>query len=107
MTPHRAKHQASAALGEVPSEMLLDVGSTPTISTTFQDSGQNAWVLLFPTVLGDKPSSSKASAPFQISFQTHFRLSQTTETGDETGGFLHDLGMKREDFDSFEPGESE
>ena len=56
---------------------------------------------------GDNASSIKASAPFQISFQTHFRLSQITETGDETGGFLHDLGMKREDFDSFEPGESE
>ena len=107
MTSHRAKQQASAALGEVPSEMLLDVGSTPTISTTFQDSGQNAWVLLFQAVLGDKPSSIKASAPFQISFKTRFRLSQTTETGDETGGFLHELGMKQEDAGSFEPGESE
>lgn len=61
----------------------------------------------FPTVLGDKASSIKASAPFQISFQTRFRLSQTTETGDETGVFLMVLGMKSEDFDSFEPGESE
>lgn len=88
-------------------EMLSDVGSTPTISTTFQDSGQNAWVLLFQAVLTDKASSIKVSASFQISFQTRFRLSQTNETGDETGGFLHELGMKREDFDSFEPGESE
>ena len=87
--------------------MLSDASSTLAISTTFQDSGQNAWVLLFPTVLGDKASSIKASAPFQISFQTRFRLSQTTETGDETGGFLMVLGMKQEDFDSFEPGESE
>ena len=87
--------------------MLSDASSTLAISTTFQDSGQNAWVLLFPAVLTDKTSSSKASAPFQISFQTHFRLSQTTETGDETGGFLMVLGMKCEDFDSFEPGESE
>ena len=77
------------------------------ISTTFQDSGQNAWVLLFQAVLTDKASSIKASAPFQISFHTHFRLSQTTETGDETGGFLMVLGMKREDAGSFEPGESE
>lgn len=88
-------------------EMLSDTGSTPVISTIFQDSGKNAWVLLFPTVLNDKPSSIKASASFQISFQTRFRLSQTTETGDETGGFLMVLGMKCEDFDSFEPGESE
>ena len=88
-------------------EMLSDTGSTPVISTTFQDSGQNAWVLLFPAVLNDKASSIKASAPFQISFQTRFRLSQTTEIGDETGGFLMVLGMKCEDFDSFEPGESE
>ena len=79
--------KTEAALGESLVEMLSDMGSTPIISTTFQDSGQNAWVLLFPTVLGDKPSSIKASAPFQISFQTRFRLSQTTETGDETGGF--------------------
>ena len=94
MTSHRAKQQASAALGEVPSEMLLDVGSTPTISTTFQDSGQNAWVLLFPTVLGDKPSDIKAFGLSHKSFQTRFRLSQTTETGDETGVFLNELGMK-------------
>ena len=67
-------------------EMLSDVSSNLTAFTTFQDSGQNAWVLLFSTVSTDKSSSSKASAPFQISFQTHFRLSQTTETGDETGG---------------------
>ena len=87
--------------------MLSDRSSILLTSTTFQDSGQNAWVLLFQAVLGDKPSSIKASAPFQISFQTRFRLSQTTETGDETGGFLHELGMKQEDFDSFEPGESE
>ena len=84
-----------------------ECGILMSISTTFQDSGQNAWVLLFPTVLGDKASSIKASAPFQISFQTRFRLSQTTETGDETGGFLHELGMKQEDAGSFEPGESE
>ena len=103
----KAKLKSSAALGEIPVEILSDAGSTPAISTTFQDSGQNAWVLLFSTVLNDKPSSIKASAPFQISFQTRFRLSQTTETGDETGGFLHELGMKQEDFDSFEPGESE
>lgn len=88
-------------------EMLSDVSSNLTAFTTFQDSGKNAWVLLFPAVLNDKPSSIKASAPFQISFQTRFRLSQTTETGDETGGFLMILGMKCEDFDSFEPGESE
>lgn len=88
-------------------EMLSDVSSNLTAFTTFQDSGQNAWVLLFSTVSTDKSSSIKASASFQISFQTRFRLSQTTETGDETGGFLHELGMKQEDFDSFEPGESE
>ncbi|MDY2933540.1 MAG: hypothetical protein SOT05_05585 [Anaerovoracaceae bacterium] len=88
-------------------EILSDAGSTPAISTIFQDSGKNAWVLLFPTVLCDKASSIKASATFKISFQTRFRLSQTTETGDETGGFLMVLGMKQEDFDSFEPGESE
>ena len=57
--------------------------------------------------LGSQASSIKASASFQISFQTRFRLSQTTETGDETGVFLMVLGMKSEDFDSFEPGESE
>ena len=88
-------------------EMLSDEGSTPSISTTFQDSGQNAWVLLFSTVLTDKPSNIKAFGLSHKSFQTRFRLSQTTETGDETGGFLMVLGMKREDFDSFEPGESE
>ena len=88
-------------------EMLSDMGSTPIISTTFQDSGQNAWVLLFPTVLGDKASDIKAFGLSHKSFQTRFRLSQTTETGDETGGFLMVLGMKCEDFDSFEPGESE
>ena len=90
-------------------EMLSDMGSTPIISTTFQDSGQNAWVLLFSTVSTDKSSSIKASASFQISLQTHlrsfqtrFRLSQTTETGDETGGFLTELGMKQEDFGNFD-----
>ena len=88
-------------------EMLSDVSSNLTAFTTFQDSGKNAWVLLFSTVLNDKPSSIKASAPFQISFQTHLRSFQTQKTGDETGGFLMVLGMKREDFDSFEPGESE
>ncbi len=88
-------------------EMLSDASSTLAGSTTFQNSGQNAWVLLFPTVLGDKPSDIKASASFQISFQTRFRLSQTNETGDETGVFLNELGMKQEDFYSFEPGESE
>ena len=88
-------------------EMLSDASSTLAISTTFQDSGQNAWVLLFSTVLTDKPSDIKAFGLSHKSFQTRFRLSQTTETGDETGGFLMVLGMKREDFDSFEPGESE
>ena len=62
--------------------------------TTFQDSGQNAWVLLFPTVLGDKASDIKAFGLSHKSFQTRFRLSQTTETGDETGVFLNELGMK-------------
>ena len=88
-------------------EMLSDASSTLAISTTFQDSGQNAWVLLFSTVLTDKPSDIKAFGLSHKSFQTRFRLSQTTEIGDETGGFLHELGMKQEDFDSFEPGESE
>ena len=88
-------------------EMLSDMGSTPIISTTFQDSGQNAWVLLFSTVSTDNSSSIKASASFQISLQTHLRSFQTQKTGDETGGFLMVLGMKCEDFDSFEPGESE
>lgn len=88
-----------------PKSMIWQLSTA--ISTIFQDSGKNAWVLLFPTVSTDKSSSSKASAPFQISFHTHFRLSQTTETGDETGGFLMVLGMKREDAGSFEPGESE
>ena len=86
--------KTEAALGESLVEMLSDMGSTPIISTTFQDSGQNAWVLLFSTVSTDKSSSIKASEPFQISFQTRFRLSQTTETGDETGVFLNELGMK-------------
>ena len=94
--------KTEAALGESLVEMLSDMGSTPIISTTFQDSGQNAWVLLFSTVSTDKSSSIKASASFQISFQTRFRLSQTTETGDETGGFLHELGMKQEDFGNFD-----
>ncbi len=88
-------------------EMLSDVSSNLTAFTTFQDSGQNAWVLLFSTVSTDKSSSIKASASFQISFQTHLQSFQTQKTGDETGGFLHELGMKQEDFDSFEPGESE
>ena len=83
-------------------EMLSDVSSNLTAFTTFQDSGQNAWVLLFSTFLGDKASSIKASEPFHISFQTRFRLSQTTETGDETGGFLTELGMKQEDFGNFD-----
>ena len=87
--------------------MLSDASSTLAISTTFQDSGQNAWVLLFPTVLTDKASDINAFGLCHKSFQTRFRLSQTTETGDETGGFLMVLGMKCEDFDSFEPGESE
>ena len=99
--------KTEAALGESLVEMLSDMGSTPIISTTFQDSGQNAWVLLFSTVSTDKSSSIKASASFQISLQTHLRSFQTQKTGDETGGFLMVLGMKREDFDSFEPGESE
>ena len=88
-------------------KMLSDTGSIPVISTTFQDSGQNAWVLLFPTVLGDKASDIKAFGLSHKSFQTHLRSFQTQKTGDETGGFLMVLGMKREDFDSFEPGESE
>lgn len=83
-------------------KMLSDMGSIPIASTTFQDSGQNAWVLLFPVVLTDKSSSIKASAPFQISFQTHLRSFQTQKTGDETGGFLHELGMKQEEFGNFE-----
>ena len=87
--------------------MLSDASSTLAISTTFQDSGQNAWVLLFSTVSTDKSSSIKASASFQISLQTHLRSFQTQKTGDETGGFLHELGMKQEDAGSFEPGESE
>ena len=37
----------------------------------------------------------------------HLRSFQTRKTGDETGGFLPDLGMKREYFDSFGPGERE
>ena len=36
---------------EIPAEMLSDASSTLAISTPFQDSGQNAWVLLFPTLL--------------------------------------------------------
>ena len=99
--------KTEAALGESLVEMLSDMGSTPIISTTFQDSGQNAWVLLFSTVLSDKTSDIKVSASFQISLQTHLRSFQTQKTGDETGGFLMVLGMKCEDFDSFEPGESE
>ena len=99
--------KTEAALGESPLEMLSDTGSIPVISTTFQDSGQNAWVLLFSTVSTDKSSSIKASASFQISLQTHIRSFQTQKTGDETGGFLHELGMKQEDAGSFEPVESE
>ena len=95
------------ALGESLVEMLSDMGSTPIISTTFQDSGQNAWVLLFSTVSTDKSSSIKAFGLSHKSFQTHLRSFQTQKTGDETGGFLMVLGMKCEDFDSFEPGESE
>ena len=63
--------------------------------------------LLFPTVLTDNPSDIKAFGLSHKSFQTHLRSFQTQKTGDETGGFLMVLGMKREDFDSFEPGESE
>ena len=87
--------------------MLSDASSTLAISTTFQDSGQNAWVLLFPAVLTDKPSSIKAFGTSHKLSQTHLRSFQTQKTGDETGGFLMVLGMKCEDFDSFEPGESE
>ena len=83
-------------------KMLSDMGSIPIASTTFQDSGQNAWVLLFPTVLGDKPSDIKAFGLSHKSFQTRFRLSQTTETGDETGVFLNELGMKLEELGNFE-----
>ena len=88
-----------------PKSMIWQLSTA--ISTIFQDSGKNAWVLLFQAVLTDKSSSIKASASFQISFQTHLRSFQTQKTGDETGGFLMVLGMKCEDFDSFEPGESE
>ena len=56
----KAKLKSSAALGEILAGRLSDAGSTPAVSTTFQDSGQNAWVLLFPAVLGDKASSIKA-----------------------------------------------
>ena len=92
----RRKH-AGAALRAV----------APTISTTFQDSGKNARVLLFQAVLTDKPSDIKAFGLSHKSFQTHFRSFQTQKTGNETGGFLMVLGMKCEDFDSFAPGESE
>ena len=88
-----------------PKSMIWQLSTA--ISTTFQDSGKNAWVLLFPAVLNDKSSSIKAFGLSHKSFQTHLRSFQTQKTGDETGGFLMVLGMKCEDFDSFEPGESE
>lgn len=46
VTASQAKLKASAALGEIPSEMLLDVGSTPTISTICS-KGQDRKVLFF------------------------------------------------------------
>ena len=88
-------------------EMLSDTGSTPVISTMTMALALNSQGSFIARDSGAQASSSKASAPFQISFQTRFRLFQTQKTGDETGVFLMVLGMKREDFDSFEPGESE
>ena len=88
-------------------EMLSDTGSIPVISTIGMALARNGRSSFIARDLGSQASSIKASASFQISFQTRFRLSQTTETGDETGVFLMVLGMKSEDFDSFEPGESE
>ena len=63
MTPHRAKHQASAALGEVPSEMLLDVGSTPTISTIGMALARNGRSSFIARDLGSQASGIKASVP--------------------------------------------
>ena len=88
-------------------EMLSDTGSTPVISTMTMALAYNSQGSFIAKDSDDNASSIKASAPFQISFQTHLRSFQTQKTGDETGGFLMVLGMKREDFDSFEPGESE
>ena len=88
-------------------EMLSDVSSNLTAFTMTMALALNSQGSFIARDSGAQASSIKASASFQISFQTRFRLSQTTETGDETGGFLMVLGMKCEDFDSFEPGESE
>ena len=88
-------------------KMLSDTGSIPVISTIGMALVRNGRSSFIARDSGAQASSIKASASYQISFQTRFRLSQTTETGDETGGFLPELGMKQEDFDSFEPGESE
>ena len=88
-------------------KMLSDTGSIPVISTIGMALVRNGRSSFIARDSGDNASSIKASAPFQISFQTHLRSFQTQKTGDETGGFLMVLGMKREDFDSFEPGESE
>lgn len=83
-------------------EMLSDTGSTPVISTKGMALARNSQGSFIARVSGAQASSSKASEPYQISFQTHFRLSQTTEIGDETGGFLQELGMRQEDFGNLE-----
>ena len=75
-------------------KMLSDTGSIPVISTIGMALVRNGRSSFIARDSGDNASSIKASAPFQISLQTHFRLSQITETGDETGGFLTELGMK-------------
>ncbi|MGN0673905.1 MAG: hypothetical protein ACI4KJ_05695, partial [Anaerovoracaceae bacterium] len=62
-----------------------------TIGMALVRNGRSSFIA---RVSGAQASSSKASAPFQISFQTHLRLFQTQKTGDETGGFLQELGMK-------------
>ena len=82
--------------------MLSDMGSIPIISTIGMALARNGRSSFIARDLGSQASSIKASASFQISFQTRFRLSQTTETGDETGGFLTELGMKQEDFGNFD-----
>ena len=87
--------------------MLSDASSTLAISTKDLALALNSRSSFIARGLTEKASSIKAFALSHKLSQTHLRSFQTQKTGDETGGFLHELGMKQEDFDSFEPGESE
>lgn len=88
-------------------KMLSDVGSTPTGSTITMALARNGRSSFIARDLCVKACSIKAFGLSNKLSQTHLRSFQTQKTGDETGGFTMVLGMKREDFDSFELGESE